>query len=392
MNCYLFAHSKPVLILLIVLSLFINACDSDINSPKNTYEVLFDSTYYVGGQWSEASDILEVSSGGFIIAGRIGGQGNSAALLRINDNGNQVWKNIYSGSRLQSVIETNDNGFVAVGKSETGAYILKTDQHGNVVWEQTIDFFPYVEDIRKVIQTADGDLIVPINSYEVNTNAKLVRLSSGGSIKWTKNIEGVNRTYIYAVSEEPSGNLKLLGGSNIDSAATGWLLTLDRNGTELNRNLINTNISAIGSTWHELSTIRNNTGGFAGVGWEFFIVTDSSGNLNYKNAIPTPYGYDQIRLYSLFQKNNNEYIAGGFLSEWVKDDSTNVWSSQTFGGLFFLNSEGVLTGNIVLNKKCNNNSVTSVIVSRDNSILASGYYSSCDSTRVEFWVQKIRML
>ena len=391
MNYFLCKHSKQIFLLLLISSLFLSDCDSDINSSQNRYEVLFDSLYSIGDSWSEASDIFEVSSGGYIIAGRASQLGNSAVLMRINENGNQIWNKIYSGSRLQSVIETNDNGFVAAGKSDDGAHILRTDQQGNVLWEQSINF-PFADDARKIIQTKDGDFLIPINSNEVNTEARLVRLTSSGIVRWIKIIEGDSRTLIFSVSEELDGNLKLLGASSIDSTSIGWISTLDREGNELKRNLINADITAVGSTWHESSTIRTNSGGFAGVGWELFIVIDSSGNLKYKNTLPTPYSYDQIRLYSLFQKKDNNYIAAGFQSKWVEDDSTHIVEQYSYGGLFFLTSDGKLAVNIVIGENCKNNAVTSVIVTRDNSIVISGYFIPCDTTDEKFWVKKIRML
>jgi len=382
--------SKFSLLLLLIMLLFSNCDVDDIISSQGRYEVLFDSLYYTGNQWSDASDILEVSSGGYIVAGRLGSSDNLAVLVRINESGEQVWRKSYSGERLHSVIETV-NGFVAVGGSAPGGYILGIDEQGNVLWEKDIAF-PYAEDARKIIQTSAGDFFIPVNSYEVHGKARLVKLFSYGVTNWIKIIEGDSRTRIYSVAEDLDGNIKLIEEIEQDSLSSNWLVTLDRNGNELSKKIISEDVSAIASTWHELSTIRTHTGNLAGVGNEYFFLIDTSGNIISKKNVPIPYKYDQIRLYSIFPQNDNSFIAAGFQWKWVENDSTHVYESQTYGGLFFLNPEGDLHENIVIGSECINNAVTSVLVSRDKTIVITGYYIPCGSTATHIWVKRIRLL
>ncbi|MEJ2104364.1 MAG: hypothetical protein P8X47_07290, partial [Ignavibacteriaceae bacterium] len=228
----LIIYSIKLSILPLIVSLLLNACDSDdINSSQGGYEVLFDSLYYTGGQWSDASDILEVSSGGYIVAGRLGSFGNQAVLIRINEAGEQVWRKSYSGERLHSIIETA-NGFVAAGGSAPGGYILGIDEQGNILWEKDIAF-PYAEDARKIIQTSAGDFFIPVNSYETHGKARLVKLFSDGVTNWIKIIEGDSRTRIYSLAEDLDGNINLIEEIEQDSLSSNWLVTLDRDGNEI---------------------------------------------------------------------------------------------------------------------------------------------------------------
>ena len=107
--------------------------------------------------WFE--DVISVSSGGYLAAGRVvdsetGDTAYDVFLTRLNQNGQVIWSKNFSfpGSwhdELHSVVESSDGGFIATGKillNGTDIYgrsglvsavlILKVDANGNLLWNK----------------------------------------------------------------------------------------------------------------------------------------------------------------------------------------------------------------------------------------------------------------
>ncbi|MEZ4885497.1 MAG: T9SS type A sorting domain-containing protein [Chitinophagales bacterium] len=70
----------------------------------------------------------------------------SIHLLKLDTEGNIVWKQVYHNGIINTVnhlIETHDNGFVIIGTEGTSSsedgfcYVLRTDNLGNTIWKQT---------------------------------------------------------------------------------------------------------------------------------------------------------------------------------------------------------------------------------------------------------------
>ena len=396
-----FANLKNILLFIsITFSVFLfNNCDhTGVTAPEYVYEgykVVFDSLYHIGNFGSAASDIIEVSSGGYIIAGTFAYNGHTAFLMQLDNNGKTLWsKYNFNGDRLNVVIETSDNGFAAAGRYIGGGYVVRTGQSGSVLWEQFIEF-QYATDARKIFQASNSDLIVPVNSYEIYGKARLARLSDiNGSFKWTIIIEGSSdsRTLIYNVSEEANGNLKVLGITKTDTSSAGWIITLDPDGNELSRKDIKEDISDLGSTSHGSSIIPTANGGFAGVNLEYFYLFDNSGELIRKQIITVPSGYYSLRLNSVVQNNDGSFIAAGFQTILVQNDSTHVYETETHGGLFLLSAQGLLIKNVLIDDEGEFSTIASVILSRDNNVVVTGYFVPTCSEDSYCWVKKVRLL
>lgn len=110
--------------------------------------LLWSRTY--GGPNDEYGySIVELSTGGFAITGDTNSFGAGASdvwLLRTNADGNLLWNRTYgglSGDRGRSVLEVSGGGFAIAG--DTGSFgagnydvwYLQTDSDGNLLWNQT---------------------------------------------------------------------------------------------------------------------------------------------------------------------------------------------------------------------------------------------------------------
>ena len=92
-----------------------------------------------------ATSVRRTADGGYIVAGVAGyASADWFYLMKINSNGDNTWSRRYAGvlpgqNGFQSVVQTADNGYVAVGAKDTltskwiDVYLVKTDPLGNVL-------------------------------------------------------------------------------------------------------------------------------------------------------------------------------------------------------------------------------------------------------------------
>ena len=80
---------------LLILTLFISGCDlifnNDSSGPDGKLQFVFEKFYDLpDAAWSEPSDNITVSSGGFLIVGRTAVSGNRPFFLRLDEDGNKI--------------------------------------------------------------------------------------------------------------------------------------------------------------------------------------------------------------------------------------------------------------------------------------------------------------
>jgi hypothetical protein len=97
-------------------------------------------------QWEKALGsarcyVLQATDGNYVIAGdrqNTGTGGYDAFLLKINQNGGQLWSKTFQFGFITGVttfVETPDGGYAFAG--QTSGYFAKTDSNGNLIWNQT---------------------------------------------------------------------------------------------------------------------------------------------------------------------------------------------------------------------------------------------------------------
>jgi len=122
---------------------------------------------YGGAGNDVAWSLVKLSEGGYAIAGTnesFGTKGFDCWLIKTDYSGNMQWNQTYGGTGIDyaySLVETFDGGYALAGMTESfGAgkadvWLIKTDVHGNMQWNQT---FGRVEpdEANSLIQTFDG--------------------------------------------------------------------------------------------------------------------------------------------------------------------------------------------------------------------------------------------
>ncbi len=196
------------------------------------------------------TSIQETSDGGFILTGNALPQGDNYSkiwLCKTDQNGNIVWSNTYNYDLGNSVKQTNDGGYIAVGRtiwaahdSSWDACMIKTDANGNLVWENELGGNGISYDEAKDVQeTSNGNFLVIGSTMDFNSagfyDLWLFKLNSIGDTIWTKTFGGVHDDEGYSIQPTSDGNFILLGVTysfsfGVDPDA--WLIKVNSDGDE----------------------------------------------------------------------------------------------------------------------------------------------------------------
>lgn len=205
---------------------------------------------YGGTNKDEARDIKETPDKGYILVGTTGSFGQGAAsvyMVKTDSLGNHQWSSVQGSNQNDhgyAVELTHDSGFFVAGYSNSfnssgnyGAYYLKTDKNGQLIWQKSIDAGAW-SFIYATCAMPDSGFVMCGQTYATVTNnsdAYLIRVNKNGDTLWTKHYGGLKDEVFNSVCLI---NNKLYAvGSNAshpaDTASDGWIVKLDINGNQL---------------------------------------------------------------------------------------------------------------------------------------------------------------
>lgn len=188
---------------------------------------------------------------GFIIVGTANATSTNTDLLLIKTDslGNFQWKKTinYTQEIGESIICTNDGGFLIGGIKQSGAYnygwIVKTDSLGNISWQTTLGGL-YGSEILSVAKTLDGNYIASgflsntsNGSYDFNQGLVL-KIASNGTVIWQKLYGRPSpATAFPSVDVLPDSSYILAGANGYDQFSgydfSGFVVKIDANGDSL---------------------------------------------------------------------------------------------------------------------------------------------------------------
>ena len=171
-----------------------------------------------------AHSICATADGGYIIVGETnsaGAGGKDVFAMKLDVNGNQIWSKTYGTTKTEygsslSIIETQDGGYLFAGHTDgVNGYVVKLDASGNVQWEKKEPDTLY----RGLKELANGDIALVGNAYSFGSGtgtgaALLVRVSSSGTMLWSKGFGGSDQEQMYNVLELVNGDLLIVGGTS----------------------------------------------------------------------------------------------------------------------------------------------------------------------------------
>jgi hypothetical protein len=213
-----------------------------------------------GTKLDNCNSIIQTSDGGYIFAGYSFSDDGDVSLnhgeadawiVKLNEDGNLLWQKSLGGTNsdsANSIIETNDGGFVFVGTSSSNdgivsgnhglsdAWIVKLEEDGSLLWQKSFGgtAFDYA---LSVIQSSDGGLIFTgdsnSNDGDVSNNhggkhAWVVKLKANGELEQQKIIGLLDVSEeSLSIVETAKGGYVLAGKAFVNDDYDAWIAKLD---------------------------------------------------------------------------------------------------------------------------------------------------------------------
>jgi len=177
----------------------------------------------------EIKDIIYTSDKGYAMAGwksNLTDSGNFL-LMKVDGNGNHLWNKSFGGDeddRAEALVQTNDNGYLLVGKSKSFGYgnnqiyVVKTDSSGNKQWDAKYggvgDHAAY-----DVVKAADGYFVAGESYTEGKIKGIILKYNLSGNLIWVKtDIGSYNYNVLKSLVLNGAGNyIYAVGHSNVSN-------------------------------------------------------------------------------------------------------------------------------------------------------------------------------
>ncbi len=197
---------QPLLLLLLPLSLTLSA----LSLGKVLPELQWEQTY--GGNKQEVIHKMIPAENGYIFVGETESKGagkSDAWLFKTDEEGEMLWERTIGGDDtdiLKDIVSTGDGGYILVGstsskgKGQSDLWVVKLDEEGIVEWNKTYGS-KKTEKGHAIIRKKNGEFVIAgtkhLGSLEVtggNTNFEmdhfiwLLKIDSLGGIQWDERV------------------------------------------------------------------------------------------------------------------------------------------------------------------------------------------------------------
>lgn len=188
-------YFKIIIVLLLSVSLF--TCKKEDVSGEQAERFV---KYYGGALGNHAYDVKQTSDGGYIIVGTTttSDKADQAILIKTDVHGNQLWQQTFGGSdndEGRSVQVMPDGGFILLGTytgTNKNMFLVKTDASGNQVFENnSIGYGAITDEEGYCVQVCpDGDFLLvgsttgnDSSAASADKNVFLIKMASDGITK-----------------------------------------------------------------------------------------------------------------------------------------------------------------------------------------------------------------
>ena len=224
--------------------------------------------------------IKETNDLGFLLTGVLdvtasGGNGNSKNtkinhaggdywVIKLNMAGDKQWSKYYGGTFTDTpydVIETEDNGYIIVGSSDSadvdisssqGTYdfwVIKINSTGTMVWEKSFGGSE-IDEAFSIIKSSDGNYVIVGDTRSNDKNVShnngasdlwIIKISPSGNLLWEKTFGGTSFDAGRSISNTSDNGFLISGSSrSMDGDLTTnqgqndvWVIKIDSNGSLL---------------------------------------------------------------------------------------------------------------------------------------------------------------
>jgi len=408
------------------------------------------SKCYGGTDDDEAYSVLQVSDGGYVVAGLSYSNdsdvtGNNSItglediwLIKLDSLGNIEWQKClggFSGEGAMSIKQTTDSGFIIVGYTSSndgdvtgGGYhnsddwwVIKTDYSANIQWQKCYGGSWIDHEAYDVVQTPDnGYLIVgetssndgDVTNFHGERDYWVIKIDSAGTLQWERALGGTLDDVPYSLLL--NNNSYIIVGTSIsyDYDVTGnignydgWIVKLDQNGiTRDKKNFggtqsdglncsaeINNSLYFCGGTNSNDVNVSGNHGG----GDIWLVKMDTSLNLIWQKCLG---GYGTEGPYQMQATSDSGFIISGISDSY---DSLIQCNHGLIDGLVFkIDSLGNNQWSLCLGGSYVDE-LHSIKQTRDGGYIAAGFTESDDGDITghhgsvddpsgrDFWVVKL---
>ena len=230
-----------------------NRLNSDIWLIKtNAYGYEQWNRTYGGSNFDLGNQVQQTQDGGYIILGTIqlGSDSGDFWLIKTDSEGIVQWSRIFGGpggDSGESVLQVSDGGYIIAGqkyvtpKTTWDAWLIKTNETGVEEWNHTYGGYQ-IDGSYDVKETLDGGYILcgctcsfvePSHMYDPY-DAWLIKTNSEGVEQWNHSY-GTNRSYEwgFSVQQLPDSGFIVAGMVLGDGKHDGLLIRTDESGAEI---------------------------------------------------------------------------------------------------------------------------------------------------------------
>ena len=193
---------------------------TDLWAIKTDKRGLLEWEHSFGGNANEDGyDVIATSDGGFLFVGHSWSFGNSQQIYAVKTDfhGNTIWEKTYGGGMWEvgeAVIEVKGGGFVIAGHSNspgissgnTDMYLIKIDIEGNLLWQRAFGNpeFPNHEWAYDLFQLPNEEFMVvgARNRYgEESNNILIINIDAQGTFVWEKEFKTKGDEVAFSISQ-----------------------------------------------------------------------------------------------------------------------------------------------------------------------------------------------
>jgi hypothetical protein len=269
------------------------------------------SETYGGVQDDGAKSVIQAVDGGYVIAGyteSYGAGGFDIYLIKVDSEGNLLWDRTYGGSQSDGancVVQAGDMGYVIAGYTTSGvpsqsAWLVKTDSSGQMQFNRTV---PGLE-VNSIVSTEDGGYVLATRCY---AGFGLVKLDSSCQVEWNQTYAASDNSAVESAIQTGDEGYAIAGWENSSETSTSTLLIKTDSYGNIQWQKTYAGLGAF-------ALIQTSSGGYALTGDRaFLMITDSSGNVQWNR------NYDALsednlhftRNYYIAEINSTQFVMAG---------------------------------------------------------------------------------
>lgn len=292
-----------------------------------------------GGYSTILYSVQQTNDGGFITVGRNGNP--SVWLIKTDNNGDTLWTRIFNGydpngsSCGYSVRQTTDGGFIVVGSADdrqggSGVFLLKTDSNGDTLWTKTYGG-PSDEIGYSVRLTMDGGFIIAgfTESYGAgNQDVYLIKTDAEGNAIWSETYGDAGLNYGKSVASTTDGGYIVVGRTHAPKESyVLYMIKTDSEGDTIwTKTYAGVEGNYVVQTTDGGYIVVGNTEYQAGDSDAWLLKTDSLGDTLWVKTYGGS-GYDLG--YSVQQTTDGGYIITGESRSYGTSGTGDVWLIKT---------------------------------------------------------------